>query len=246
MDSTSAHFTKLHKPSQKKPYARGCMVLLFLALGIFFSISIASGIYVYTVYKGLRSEKITPEQIFGRPQDQKTNGIFGKGRPIVGRNDAPIVFVVFIDYECEFCREASGAINAFIRDPYYKDKARFVIRQFPVTKLHPHALEAALGAECAHEQGKFLEMNNALFDAKESLSSYAIKNLAKVIGLNTQQFNSCFDEKRYIDVIKSDMSDGIDAGIQSTPVFLIKDRIIEGAPTLENIKQAVDYLSSSR
>lgn len=223
------------------------MVLFILLLGIFFSVSIASGIYVFVMYKGLRSGKISWEQVFGSSLENKSvAGIFGEGRPAVGKGDAPIVFVVFIDYECEFCREASSAINAFIRDPYYKDKARFVIRQFPVAALHPHALEAALGAECAHEQEKFLEMNNALFDAKESLSGYVIKDLAKSIGLNTEQFNVCFDEKRYIDVIKSDMSDGIDAGIQSTPAFLIKDRIIEGAPTLENIKQAVDYLSSSR
>ncbi len=221
------------------------MVFFILLLGIFFSVSIASGIYVYTVYKGLRSGKITPEQIFGTSQGQNKDGIFGEGRPIVGNNSAPIVFVVFIDYECEFCREASSAINAFIRDPYYGDKARFVMRQFPVTKLHPHALDAAMGAECAHEQGKFLEMNNALFGTEESLSGYAIKNIAKNIGLNSQQFNTCFDEKRYIELIKQDMSDGIDIGIQSTPAFLVKNRIIEGAPTLENIKQAVDYLSGS-
>jgi hypothetical protein len=40
---------------------------------------------------------------------------------------------------------------------------RFAFRHFPLTRIHPHALAAAVAAEAAAQQGRFWDMHEPLF-----------------------------------------------------------------------------------
>lgn len=240
MPQENSHRSLL-RPHRRPWYKRPWGIFLIIFFVLFWSVSIASGIYVYTVYRGLKTGKISVSDLF--PETEKNSfreRVFGVNRPFIGDESAPVIFAVFTDYECTACREASGVIYTLLADEYYKTRARFVIRHFPQVTEHPNALRAALAAECAHEQGKFFAMHRALFDSRDILSDDILKKTAVRVGLNGAQFNSCYDSQKYLQQIETDMQDASDFGVKTAPAFLIRDRIIEGSPTIEALKEAIN------
>lgn len=233
------------RPYSRPWYKRAWGVFALACIFVIFTLSLASAIYVFTVYSRLKSGKISLEDIFGVSGAQTTKMIYGDNRPVLGNREAPIVFAVFMDYECPFCKDASRVINTLLLDENYKTRVKFVIRHFPVTALHPNALTAAMAVECAYSLEKFAEMHNALFDAATPLTKTHLKRIAKLVQLDTDAFNKCLETQKFLSIIEKDMTDGITIGITSTPGFVIGDRILEGAPTLEELKKAVDLLYTS-
>lgn len=76
----------------------------------------------------------------------------------LGPEHAPITIVEYGDYECPTCKQALGAVKIVLA--HFEARVRFVFRHFPIEQAHPHALHAALAAECAGGQGKFWQMHD--------------------------------------------------------------------------------------
>jgi len=72
-----------------------------------------------------------------------------------GPATAPVTLVEYGDYECPYCAQAY--IITKETQERLGSKLRFMFRNFPVTKVRPHAYETALAAEAAGVQGKFWE-----------------------------------------------------------------------------------------
>ena len=58
-----------------------------------------------------------------------------------------VTLVEYGDYECPACGAAYSIVKAVQK--HFGNKVRFVFRNFPLTKLHPHAESAAEVAEFA-------------------------------------------------------------------------------------------------
>ena len=80
---------------------------------------------------------------------------------IQGPATAPVTLLEYGDFECPYCAQAYIIIKEI--EERLGSKLRFVFRNFPVTKVRPHAYQAALAAETAAAQGKFWEMYDYLF-----------------------------------------------------------------------------------
>jgi protein-disulfide isomerase len=70
---------------------------------------------------------------------------------IQGPANAPVTLLEYGDYECPYCAQAYIIIKE-AQEPL-GSKLCFVFRNFPVTKVRPHAYETALAAETAAAQG---------------------------------------------------------------------------------------------
>src|SRR5262249_20098487 len=78
---------------------------------------------------------------------------------VKGPQSAPVTIVEFSDYQCPYCSRAETTVQEVLKK--YGDKVRFVYRDYPLS-FHPNAEIAAIGSDCAKEQGKFWEMHNAM------------------------------------------------------------------------------------
>ena len=58
---------------------------------------------------------------------------------------------------------------------------RFVFRNFPVTKIRPHAYETALAAEAAAAQGKFWDMYDYLFKHGQAVTNDSLRRSAEAL-----------------------------------------------------------------
>ena len=167
------------------------------------------------------------------------------GRPARGDANAPVTIVEFMDYQCPYCarhfRETyHPLINANI------GHLRYVVRQYPVSSLHPDALKAAEAAECAFEQGKFWEYHEALFERSPRLPLDTLKSIAARLRLDTSKFDGCVDSSEAERAVLRDLSDGKRYGVIGTPTFFVNGRAIVGAQPLTVIQAEIDRASEQR
>ena len=162
-----------------------------------------------------------------------------EGRPYRGPDDAPVTLLEFTDYECPFCA-------GHFRQTYpsllseYEGKLKYVIRNFPLSSIHPQAQRAAEAAECAEEQGRFWEYHDLLFQRSPALAIENLTAYAAEVGLDTGRFEDCLESGRKTDVVAEDFEDGLSYGISGTPTFFINGRRVVGALSMDEFESYID------
>jgi len=136
-----------------------------------------------------------------------------------GDVNSPITVVEFTDFQCSAC----GGMYPIAEDVLksYGTRVHFVMRNFPLTTVHPNAYNAAQAAEAAKAQGKFWEYIDLLFKNQNTLDRDSLKKYASQAGLDRKQFDAEFDSAKYETVVRHDMEDGDGYGVEATPTFFI-------------------------
>lgn len=161
---------------------------------------------------------------------------------IRGNVDAPITIIEYSDFECPFCSRFHPTMLQVMDE--YGDDVRWVYRHFPLS-FHPQAVPAASAAECAAEQGKFWEYADALVENQSSLGDTYYAQLAGELGLNTSQWQDCYDSDKYLNDIEAEAQAGAAAGVSGTPGSFVIDQDgnaipLKGALPFESVKAAID------
>jgi protein-disulfide isomerase len=157
--------------------------------------------------------------------------------PAKGPENAPITIVEFSDFQCPYCARLAPTVDQVVAN--YGDKVRVVFRQFPLN-FHPFAQKAAEASLCAHEQGKFWELHDAMFQNQQQLAVENLKAKAAELGLNGEQFNSCVDGGKYAQQVATDLQDGSKAGVSGTPALFVNGRFINGAVPYADVAKVID------
>ncbi len=164
---------------------------------------------------------------------------------------AEVVVVEFSDTECPFCKRFHATMQQVVAD--YGDQVAWVYRHFPLDALHSKARNEAIATECAAEQGgndgfwAYLDRLMEVTNSNDSLDPAQLPEIASYAGLDTADFQTCLDEQRYADVVKTHEQDAASAGGQGTPysVAIGKDGSmapINGAQPYEQVKATIDSL----
>jgi protein-disulfide isomerase len=116
-------------------------------------------------------------------------------------------------------------------------------RDFPY--LGNESRRAAVAARAAQEQGKFWDYHDVLFDNQRSPNSGAFSNenlagFAWEVGLDMGRFEAAIASGEYEAVVEKDFREGQDAGISSTPSFIINGRVLVGPQPLETFEQVIE------
>ena len=149
--------------------------------------------------------------------------------PVKGNPDAPITIVEFSDFQCPFCAKFHSTTFPQLEANYIDSgKVKFVYRDFPIQSIHPNAVPAAFAAECADEQGMFWEYHDLVFENQKKWQGLSgnrmvdtFEQYALELGLNTSDFNTCFESGKYVDEVAKDLQDGVSYGITGTPGFFV-------------------------
>jgi protein-disulfide isomerase len=164
------------------------------------------------------------------------------GRPSRGPADAPITVVEFTDYECPFCKRHTTETYPLI-NANYGGEIRYVIRNFPLTSIHPHAQKAAEAAECAFDQGLFWEYHDKLFAESPDLQVDRLKQYAGEVGLDQAAFSQCLDSGQKRQLVEADFQDAVALGLRGTPGFFVNGRALYGAQPLRMFEAYFQALS---
>lgn len=165
-------------------------------------------------------------------------------RPMRGPEDAPITIVEFSDFQCPFCSQASSTVNRLMQK--YKGKIRKVYRHMPLSS-HKHAQAAAAIFEAAslQDEGKAWELYRRFFDNQEAIETGGVDWLmsqAGEVGLDLEQLNRDAAGEVVLNRIKSDLEQAQRFGIQGTPSFFFNSVTVNGALTLEEYSEIVEFI----
>ncbi len=174
--------------------------------------------------------------------------------PSKGNKDAPVILLMFSDFECPFCRKFELTTFKEIEKNYIDEGlVFFVFRDFPIL-FHPFAREAAKAANCAGKEGKYWEMHELLVSGE--INPPAIREHAKTLGLSEEKFDKCMEDEETNAEIEKDMRDAREYGIKGTPFFIIgqntgeetfEGETITGAQPYETFKATIEkYLRLQR
>ncbi len=163
--------------------------------------------------------------------------------PTKGREDAPITIVEFSDFQCSFCRKFWKETLPKIEVEYVATgKVRFVYRH--LVALGPLSEQAAHGAECAGEQGKFWPYHDLLFERTGPLAFTGgkLKGYARELGLDGKAFDGCMASGRHKDRIRRETEVARYLGATGTPTFLINGQLLIGSRPFETFGRILDVM----
>jgi len=146
--------------------------------------------------------------------------------PYQGTQDALVIIVEFGEFSCEACAEEVSVLKDIIND--YGENVLLVWKDAPLDSLNAESRLASVAAQCANKQDKFWEMQEALFTKQDELGRDLYLSTAKDLGLDVDEFTSCFDNRETNKIIDNNI-EAADAGLVSaTPTFFINDVKYEG------------------
>lgn len=162
-----------------------------------------------------------------------------EGAPNLGNARAAVTLVEFSDFQCPYCGRFAPTLKQV--EAKYGDRVNVVYRQFPITSIHPYAFKAAEASLCAHEQGKFWALHDAMFADQEKLAVSDLKAAAARLGLDAKKFATCLDTGRFTEQVQEDVKEANRLGINGTPALLVNGVAIDGgAVPFEVVAKAID------
>jgi protein-disulfide isomerase len=145
--------------------------------------------------------------------------------PALGKPDAPVVIVEFLDPACSTCR----AFYPLVKDMMAAnpDRIRLVLRHAP---FHQGSDQVAAMLEAARKQGKFWQALEALLAAQPAwvLNHTARADLAwkhlDGLGLNFEQLQADMAAPEIARIIAQDLEDARVLNVTKTPEFFVNGR----------------------
>lgn len=151
------------------------------------------------------------------------------------RGDGARTLLVFGDYQCPYTRRAYRTVQKL---EHQGVALRFAFRQFPLTEIHPHALQAAVAAEAAHEQGRFWPMHDLLLEHQQALGGEDLVGYAGQAGLDLERFAADLARDAPLVRIEEDIADGLAVGVQGTPTLFV-DGVLHDGRDAEDLRAAL-------
>jgi protein-disulfide isomerase len=111
---------------------------------------------------------------------------------------------------------------------------------FPLEEVHPHALPAAMAAECAGGQDKFWSMHDLLYANQDHLAPKNLHGYAAQLGLDMARYTAEMDDEIYLQRVREHLRSGLDSGVRATPTFFINGRIQDVSFGLRALFDAVE------
>jgi protein-disulfide isomerase len=149
-----------------------------------------------------------------------------QGSPYYGNETAPITIIDFSDFQCYLCKRHVDNTEQQINSTYVQNgEAVYVFKHLPNRGFD--SKNASLAAQCTNDQGKFWNFHKILYANQGPIDSGWVntENLKKfasqVPGININEFNSCFDTKKYESFIDKDIALANSLGFTETPSFII-------------------------
>ncbi len=181
---------------------------------------------------------IDPDKIFqGRA--------FNKNEMMMGGPKDDVIFLSYSDTECPFCKSFENNVIKKIEENY-KGKIGYAYRKYPLS-FHTQAYTESLAALCARDQGgieaykKYNDETFARTKSNNGLNPNEINNIANVLKLDINKFNSCLVASSTDIMLKADIADGAAAGVEGTPYSMVLIRRGDEYQIISKINGARDY-----
>jgi protein-disulfide isomerase len=230
------------RKSGREPRASTRPKAFFWVLGLIALVGVAALGYVATKPKASSD---------ARDVADTTNAAPSQGY-LIGKVDAPVKIMEFADFECPSCAGFATVTEPDVRSRIIDTGlANLTYYDFPLTQ-HKNTLAASNAAACGDEQGKFWAMHDRLFQTQDEWNGEAtdapkafFKRYAGEAGLDVAKWETCFDARKFQPRINANLAEGLRRGVNSTPTFVIANKLYPGMRSYDELKKLVDSLGKA-
>lgn len=116
---------------------------------------------------------------------------------------------------------------------------RFVVRDLPLSDIHPSAVVSAVAGRCAADQGQFWPMYERLFETHgeewggvPNRDRDVFVEFAAELGLDAAAFGACLADPAVEQAVVAESDAITSLGINVTPTFIVNGQQLRGAQPL--------------
>ena len=175
------------------------------------------------------------------------------GRPIRGNPAAKVTVINFDDLECGYCARLHQEFFPATLE-HYKDKVRFIYKDFPLSEIHPWAMHAAVDASCLaaqssdvywtyvdylHSHGQEISgPDRNLAKSFDALNRIA-RQEAELGKLDGARLDACLAKQDETQV-RASSQEALSLGVESTPQVFVNGERFDGALPQEQVWMVID------
>ena len=143
--------------------------------------------------------------------------------------NAPVKVDFYEDFQCPHCRDFEAVNSAYINKLTTDGKIHAVFH--PMSFIGNESVLTAAAAACASDQGKFLQLRNAIFANQATENSGVWTNtklivMGATLGISSKKYAECINSGQYLNWTKNVEDYAGKANINSTPTVLINGKPI--------------------
>ncbi len=166
--------------------------------------------------------------------------------PSIGTPGAPVVLVLFTDFECPYCRDEAKTLKQNLLTKYPKE-VRLYLKDYPLVSIHPWARQAAIAGRCIFRQNAdaFWLYHDWVFGQQDQINAQNLQSKVTDF-VKTQQidgllFGRCLQEKETDAEVSKSVAEGLSLQVNSTPTLFVNGRHLPSQVTWDQLAAIIDY-----
>jgi protein-disulfide isomerase len=168
-------------------------------------------------------------------------------QPSFGTPGAPVVLVVFSDFECPHCKEEAAMLRQNLLTAY-PTQVRLYFKDFPLATMHLWAKAASIAGRCAFRQNpsSFWSYHDWIFAHQADITPENLKD--KVMewakgekDMDVLQLGRCMDTQATEAEVDKNVAEGHALDINGTPTLFVNGRRISQTIDWPNLRAIIDY-----
>src|SRR5882672_4614243 len=167
-------------------------------------------------------------------------------QPSFGTPGAPVVLVLFSDFQCPYCKEEAKMLRSNILSAYPK-QVRLYFKDLPLEQVHPWAKPAAVAGRCVFKQNAaaFWDYHDWMYDhqgdiTKENFRDKAME-FAKGKEIDALQLQRCMDTGATQAEVDKSVAEAKTLGVNSTPTLFVNGRRLAAQVAWPDLRQIIDH-----
>jgi protein-disulfide isomerase len=165
--------------------------------------------------------------------------------PSMGTAGAPVVLVLFTDFECPFCREEAKMLRQNLLAKY-PTQVRLYLKEFPLDQIHPWARQAAIAGRCIYRQSPdvFWPFHDWVFDQQAQITAQSfqskVSDFVKTQEVDPLRFGRCLQDKETEAEVNKSVAEGTALQVNGTPMLFVNGRRISSQLTWPQLSSVID------
>ena len=189
------------------------------------------------------------------PKTENGKAVIGEGRHVrtisapeteatdSAVNSKSVTLVEYADIQCPACKAYHPIVKQLVEA--YPGQLKVVFKHFPLTSIHPNAMDAAIAAEAAGKQNKFFEFVDIAYEKQGEWAGLPnpddkFAEYAKEAGADVAKFKADIKDSQLAKNVETEREEGITNGVTGTPSFYLEGERIQNPADLDAFKVLVN------
>jgi protein-disulfide isomerase len=165
--------------------------------------------------------------------------------PSLGTPGAPVMIVLFTDFECPYCRDEAKTLRTNLIQTYPKE-VRLYLKDYPLVTMHPWAKPAAIAGRCIFQQSPtaFWQYHDWVFEEQPQITlenlNGKVMTFAQGKEIDGLQLKRCLDTRATEAEVDKSIKEAQGMQVDSTPTLFINGRRISSNLAWPQLKSLID------